>query len=134
MSKRGLKGGGAPAVAENRWVKHWAIIWFHVIGAGLLTLPQLVLGGENAVCHAWDVVNMAGTTTLGCASKTYLALLIMLSALWLSLFSVSGDAEVASTEARNDTLQMPGLTARFAVFFAMSMIFLETVAFFSLST
>lgn len=118
-------------VAAEGWSSHWGVVWFHVIGAALLTLPQLYMGGDNTVCSAWGAVNMAGTENLGCASKTYLALLIMLSALWLTIFAVpfASDAEADdSHETRNPNIEMAGLTARFAVFFAGSMIVLEAIA------
>ncbi len=130
MSERGIEDGEV----ASWWSGHWSVIWFHVIGAGLLTLPQLLMGGDNTVCSAWGAVNMAGTENLGCASKTYLALLIMLSALWLTIFAMPSaidGAEAETAEAKNPNIEMAGLTARFAVFFAASMIMLETVAYFS---
>ena len=79
---------------------------------------------------------MAGTENLGCASKTYIALLIGLSALWLTVFAVPTGAETddagQSLEAQSQPHQMAGLTARFAVFFAISMIALESVAHLSM--
>jgi len=133
MSERGV--GEGVGETGSGWSSHWSVIWFHVIGAAVLTLPQLLLGGDNTVCSAWGAVNMAGTENLGCASKTYLALLIMLSALWLTIFAMPTTDEAAlddTAEAKDQNIQMAGLTARFAVFFAGSMIFLETVAYYSI--
>ena len=127
MSERSESEG--PVVSG--WSGHWGAIWFHVIGAAILTLPQLLMGGDNSVCSAWGAVNMAGTENLGCASKTYLALLIMLSALWLTIFAiprVGGGSDAETAEAKDPNIEMAGLTARFAVFFAGSMIVLEAVA------
>ena len=76
----------APFIA--RFQDHWGLVWFHVIGAAILTLPQLFIGGDNTVCAAWSAFNMAGTENLGCASKTYIALLIGLSTLWLTIFAM----------------------------------------------
>lgn len=132
MSER----SGSEGTATAGWTSHWSVIWFHVIGAALLTLPQLLIGGDNTVCSAWGAVNMAGTENLGCASKTYLALLIMLSALWLTIFAMpntsSNEATFETAETQDPNIEMAGLTARFAVFFAGSMIVLECVAYYSI--
>ncbi|MEL6288150.1 MAG: hypothetical protein AAFQ42_09195 [Pseudomonadota bacterium] len=119
-----VPGSSSLAVSPTQW----ALVWFHVIGAGLLTLPQLWMGGENVVCHAWDAINMSGVERLGCASKTYLALVVMLSALWLTIFAMPGDDADTPREEQSDLLQLPGLTARFAVFFAASMLVLQAIA------
>jgi len=135
MSKRPSEQN--PVSPVSGLAGHWSAIWFHVIGAALLTLPQLLTGGDNMVCTAWDAFNMAGVYTLGCASKTYLALLIGLSALWLTIFALpaavdaSSNAVTGSLEALSQTHQMAGLTARFAVFFAISMVMLESLAHLS---
>jgi len=133
MSK-GPSGQGHGSSRARALRDHWGAVWFHVIGAAILTLPQLFIGGDNSVCVAWDSFNMAGTVNLGCASKTYLALLIGLSALWLTVFALplainaSPDTSKDNPVALSEAHEMAGLTARFAVFFAISMVALESVA------